>query len=243
MTHAVKLDPSWPISLALHGLLLAAILSLPRPHQLRLPAEDSVPVELVAPTPDQAKLQPQAPTRTRPPSAAVAPRPEAPEAPKTPEPATQAPAPQAPATQAPETQAAEAPAVPKPTLVKAHSFYAAKVLADPRSRRARQELTTFAPDERAIQLCNIEAMEQIRRWKAEFRPDLVVPYATGNLGIDGGAIHAQGGAFRSRGLWYGVTFSCDVAEGAVTAFEFSVGAAIPEARWAEYNLVAGDPED
>ncbi len=192
-----------------------------------------MPVELVAPTPDQAKLQPQAPTGARSPSAALAPRPEAPEAPKTPEPETQAPA----------TQAAEAPAVPKPALVKAHSFYAAKVLADPRSRRARQELTTFAPDERAIQLCNIEAMEQIRRWKAEFRPDLVVPYATGNLGIDGGAIHAQGGAFRSRGRWYGVTFSCDVTEGAVTAFEFSVGAPIPEARWAEYNLVAGDPED
>lgn len=128
-------------------------------------------------------------------------------------------------------------------MVKAQNFYAAKLLADPRSRHARQALAGFAPDERAIQLCNIEAMEQIHRWKADLRPDLVVPYATGNLRIDAGSIHAEGAAFRAGGRWYGVTFSCDVTQGTVAAFEFSVGAEIPQARWAEYNLVSGNPED
>ncbi|MDR7219821.1 DUF930 domain-containing protein [Aminobacter aminovorans] len=214
----MKLDLSWPVSVALHALLLAAILLVPRPKPFKLPTEDAVPVELVAPAPTPAQLPPQ------------------PKAPPTPlGPA----APLAPAT-APEP---EALTTQRPAMVKAHSFYAAKLLADPRSRHARQALATFAPDERAIQLCNIEAMEQIHRWKAELRPDLVVPYATGNLKIAGGSIHAEGAAFRAGGHWYGVAFSCDVAAGAVSAFKFSLGKEIPEARWAEYNLVAGNPED
>ncbi|CAN7187790.1 DUF930 domain-containing protein [Aminobacter sp. LjRoot7] len=218
----MKLDLSWPVSVALHALLLAAILLVPRPKPFKLPAEDAVPVELVAPAPTPAPVQ----------------LPRQPETPATPPlPA----APLAPAT--PVTPKPQAPAAQRPAMVKAHSFYAAKLLADPRSRHARQALATFAPDERAVQLCNIEAMEQIHRWKTELRPDLVVPYATSNLRIDEGSIHAQGGAFRSERRWYAVTFSCNVAQGAVSAFEFSVGEAIPEARWAEYNLVAGDPED
>lgn len=216
MTPAVKLDPSWLASLALHALLLAAILMLPRPHPLKVPAELAVPIELVPPAPEPAKVQspsqPEAPLVPPPDDAATAPEP-------------------------------EASAAPRPAMVKARSFYAAKVLADPRSRGARQALATFSADERAIQLCNIEAMEQIHRWKAEFRPDLVAPYATADLKIEGGSIYAEGGAFRAGQRWHAVTFNCDVADGAVSAFEFSVGEEIPEARWAEYNLVAGDPED
>ncbi|GAA2843539.1 uncharacterized protein DUF930 [Aminobacter aminovorans] len=214
MMPAAKLDPSWPVSVALHALLLAVIVLLPRPQPFRVPADEAVPVELVTPTPEPVQLQrqPEAPVTPLAPATTVTPRP-------------------------------EAPAAQRPAMVTAHSFYAAKLLADPRSRRARQALATFAPDERTIQLCNIEAMEQIHRWRAELRPDLVVPYATSNLRIDGGSIHAEGGAFRASGRWYGVTFSCDVAEGTVSAFAFSVGEAIPEARWAEYNLVTGTPED
>lgn len=220
MSPAVKLNPSWPVSVALHALLLAALLLSPRPQPFKLPADEAVPVELVAPAPPPVQL---------------------PRWPETPATAPLAAAPLAPTTAV--TPKPAAPATQPSAMVKAQSFYAAKLLADPRSRHARQALATFAPDERAIQLCNIEAMEQIHRWKAELRPDLVVPYATGNLRIGGGSIHAQGGAFRSGRRWYAVTFSCDVAQGAVSAFEFSVGEAIPETRWAEYNLVAGDPED
>ncbi|MCA0278996.1 MAG: DUF930 domain-containing protein [Proteobacteria bacterium] len=211
----MKLDTSWLVSLALHALLLAVL--LPRPQPFRPPAEDAVAVELVAPAPARLPQQPAAPAA-------------APSGP---------PAPPAPAT----APGPEAPATGQPAMVKAHSFYAARLLADPRSRHARQALAGFAPDERAIQLCNIEAMEQIHRWKTELRPDLVVPYATGNLRIDAGSIHAEGAAFRAGGRWYGATFSCEVTQGAVAAFEFSVGAEIPRDRWAEYNLVSGNPED
>ncbi|MBB6464369.1 hypothetical protein HNQ96_000216 [Aminobacter lissarensis] len=218
MTPAAKLNPSWPASLALHALLLAAIVLSPRPQPFKLPAEEVVPIELVEPRPEPADIplprQPDAPAAALAPahSTAVMPRP-------------------------------EAPAAQRPAMVEAHSFYAAKLLADPRSRRARAALATFAPSERTIQLCNIEAMEQIRRWKAELRPDLVVPYATSNLRIDSNSIQADGAAFRSAQRWYGVKFTCAVTDGAVTAFTFSVGETIPETKWAEYNLVAGDPED
>lgn len=216
MTPAVKLEPSWLASLALHALLLAAMLLLPRPHPFKVPAEVAVPIELVPPAPEPAKV----------------PSPSQPEAPVAP------PSDEAATSPEPEASASQGPA-----MIKARSFYAAKVLADPRSRGGRQALATFAPDERAIQICNIEAMEQIHRWKAELRPDLVTPYATRDLKIEGGSIRAEGGAFRAGRRWYGVTFNCEVAGGAVAAFEFNVGEEIPEAMWAEYNLAADDPAD
>jgi hypothetical protein len=214
----MKLNPNWPASLALHALLLAAVVLSPRPKPFKLPAEEVVPIELVAPPPEPADVP--LPRQPETPAAALAP-----------------------ADAATVTPRLEAPAAPHPAMVEAHSFYAAKLLADPRSRHARAALATFAPSERTIQLCNLEAMEQIHRWKAELRPDLVVPYATGNLRIDDSSIQADGAAFRSARRWYGVKFTCAVTDGTVTAFTFSVGETIPETKWAEYNLVAGDPED
>lgn len=215
MTSAIKLAPNWLVSLALHVLLLAAVLLLPWPQPFKVPAELAIPIELVPPAPRQEKISaPAQPAPMAPPSEAGA---------TDPNPDVSAP--------------------PRESTITARTFYAAKILADPRSRSARQALATFAPDERAIQLCNLEAMEQIHRWKTEFRPDLVAPYATADLKIEDSSIHAQGGAFRSGKRWFSVTFNCDVADGAVSAFAFSVGAEIPEAKWAEYNLATGAPID
>ncbi|GLQ78154.1 hypothetical protein GCM10007881_16700 [Mesorhizobium huakuii] len=71
----------------------------------------------------------------------------------------------------------------------------AKTLADPRIRQARADLATFASDERMVQLCNLEAMDQIRRWRADFQPERVVPYATAEEKISGTTIAADGCGF------------------------------------------------
>ncbi|RUW89290.1 hypothetical protein EOA35_32920, partial [Mesorhizobium sp. M8A.F.Ca.ET.023.01.1.1] len=71
------------------------------------------------------------------------------EAPGAPMPAAPAPAPSA-------RQSPAAPAMIRPTRM-----LSAKTLADPRSKQARADLEAFASDERMVQLCNLEAMDQI----------------------------------------------------------------------------------
>ncbi|TGV59084.1 DUF930 domain-containing protein, partial [Mesorhizobium sp. M2D.F.Ca.ET.160.01.1.1] len=56
------------------------------------------------------------------------------------------------------------------------------------TKQARADLATFASDERMVQLCNIEATDQIRQWRADFQPDQVVPYATAEEKITGTTI-------------------------------------------------------
>lgn len=90
------------------------------------------------------------------------------------------------------------------------------------------------------QLCNIEAMDQIHRWKADFRPDRVVAYATSGEKIEGTTIKADGAAFRSRKAWYALKFNCELAPDgeSVVGFEFLVGDPVPQERWDELGLPA-----
>lgn len=126
-------------------------------------------------------------------------------------------------------------------MIHATEMLSGKTLADPRSRQARADLATFASEERTVQLCNLEALDQIRRWKADFRPELVVPYATAEEKVKGKTITADGAAFRSRGNWYGLKFDCELAgDGeSVVGFEFLVGDPIPKDKWDELGLPAG----
>ena len=51
---------------------------------------------------------------------------------------------------------------------------------------------------------------------------------------------ADGAAFRSKGRWYGLQFTCDLsADGqSVTGFAFLVGDAIPREKWDAFGLAA-----
>ncbi|TGR33649.1 DUF930 domain-containing protein [Mesorhizobium sp. M8A.F.Ca.ET.202.01.1.1] len=116
----------------------------------------------------------------------------------------------------------------------------AKTLADPRSKQARADLETLASDERMVQLCNLEAMDQIRQWRADFQPERVVPYATAEEKITGTTIAADGAAFRSGKNWYGLKFKCQLAQDgeSVIGFEFLVGDPVARDRWNELGLPA-----
>ena len=96
-----------------------------------------------------------------------------------------------------------------------------------------------------MQLCSIEAIEQIRRARPEVEPDTVVAYAMADMVTRDGALIADGGAFRSRREWYEVKFSCVAAAdySAVERFEFSVGEFIPHDKWEEHYLTAAEDED
>ncbi|TPM34120.1 DUF930 domain-containing protein [Mesorhizobium sp. B2-2-2] len=125
-------------------------------------------------------------------------------------------------------------------MIRPTQMLSAKTLADPRSKQARADLKTFASDERMVQLCNLEAMDQIRQWRADFQPERVVPYATTAEKIAGTTITADGAAFRSRKNWYSLKFKCQLAPDgeSVMGFEFLVGDPVAREKWDELGLPA-----
>ena len=95
------------------------------------------------------------------------------------------------------------PALPKPDVfVQAGQLFSETVLSDPRSRRAREVLRGLAGGERNLQLCDLEALEQVRRARPEMHPDALAPYAMSAEKVSGNSVEVKGGAFRSRGKWY-----------------------------------------
>jgi hypothetical protein len=116
------------------------------------------------------------------------------------------------------------------------------VLANPRSKGIRTALAHLAPDERIVQLCNIEAMAQVHKWKASLQPDNLVAYALADPKVSTHGITADGGAFRAKRRWYGIKFKCDTTVDLkrVAAFEFTVGDEIPKAEWSRHYLTVDD---
>lgn len=137
------------------------------------------------------------------------------------------------------------PALPQGETVTATDFYSAGILLEPGMEKIRRTLRGFADSERIVQVCNIEAIEQIKRGAPAYDPDTVVSYAMADPLWNGLLFTAPGGAFRSRRKWYEVTFHCRVAPGyeGVTAFDFTIGASIPQSQWEERNLNAEDRND
>jgi hypothetical protein len=125
-------------------------------------------------------------------------------------------------------------------LIIAKALYSARLLADRHNRSAREAMKTLAVDERIIQLCDIEAMEQVRRAEAALKPDYVIAYAMADLKLSAHQVDAQGGAFLSHRNWYGLKFRCDVSpdDSKVVSFAFLVGEPIPKSEWASHNLTA-----
>ena len=126
-------------------------------------------------------------------------------------------------------------------MVHARQLFSASALADPRSKGAVAALRQLSGGERVIQLCNVETMEQVRRWKSDYRPDFVVAHATAKAKLSGTTLEADGAAFRSRQRWYSIKFRCQLTPDLekVAAFEFAVGQAIPEREWEAYSLPIG----
>ncbi|WP_371742640.1 DUF930 domain-containing protein [Ensifer sp. ENS09] len=141
---------------------------------------------------------------------------------------------------APAAEAATLPPAAQP-VVQAKRFFSAAILADSRSRQALEGLSQLTADERIVQLCNLEAMEQVHRWRVDFNPDLLVAYATSNILLTGRDLRADGAAFRSRGRWFNIKFGCAVAPDikSVVRFEFQVGDEIPKSEWEAHFLPAG----
>ena len=102
---------------------------------------------------------------------------------------------------------------------------------------ARRLLLRIEPDTRLEQVCDLEAMNRISR-TTPFRPDRAKSNITVAPVHDGDAMTANGGAFRSKGKWYALSFRCtgNGDHTQVRSFTFQVGAEIPRKRWDDLAL-------
>ncbi|MFC2249452.1 DUF930 domain-containing protein [Labrys portucalensis] len=215
-----------PAALLLHAIALALLFLLPRPAPLEQPPENSIEVEFVAEIPKPAAPAPQ------PPALPARPQAQDPTAESVPQEGARPPRP------------SEA-LPPPPAMIQARKMLSDLALADPRSRQARKMLPLLGRDERMEQLCNIEAMAQLRVWNHDLEPDLTIAYARAETRMGDAGITADGAAFRSRKQWFALKYRCDLAAdlARVSAFAFQAGATIPRKDWERFNLPASDKPD
>lgn len=104
--------------------------------------------------------------------------------------------------------------------------------------RFERTLKMLTPTDRMAQLCDYTAMTHIRKDQRQYRPDRAVANARVDVKIVGDTIEAKGGAFRSRGKWYAMSYTCktNAEHLSVLSFTYKIGAEIPEEKWAAYGL-------
>ena len=111
-----------------------------------------------------------------------------------------------------------------------------------RNRKARADLPKLNAVERMVQLCNIEALEQVARVRQRFRArDGSAPMPTKDLAIGPDTVEAEGAAIRSGDDWYALSYRCRLAPGhdAVVAFDFLAGDRLTPERVEELGLPVG----
>lgn len=125
--------------------------------------------------------------------------------------------------------------LPADRFVEAEELFSAKSIADPRVKQAMGQLPV---KKRILQLCSIEALEQIRHQRPKDFPDMLVPFGPSGGFIGKEQIDASGGAYRSKGNWYDVNFKCkvDLETIEVVSFSYAIGDIVPEMAWKSRKL-------
>jgi hypothetical protein len=209
-------------SLALHLALLAFLLFRPAarpPEPLRPP--EAIPIELVAPPPEAAPPKPPGALPFTPPGKESEP-------PASPPPATAA---------LPPSSTTLEPAPPA-GMIRAEKMLADDALAAPGASAAKKVLAKLDPEERRLQLCNLEAVAQIEATRGDLRPERIIGYAKGEEDLKGNEIAADGAAFKSGGQWYLLSFRCRLSSDGehVVGLDYRVGAPIPRSEWTRLGL-------
>jgi len=130
---------------------------------------------------------------------------------------------------------------PPPAMIHAATLLSARALAEPRNRSAREGLPRLAPTERMVQLCNLEALEQVAAMRKDIWPEWVTAYAEKELTVSAHTITADGAAFRVGDDWYRLKYRCELSPDntTVVAFDFLAGDQISAARIEALGLAVG----
>ncbi len=103
--------------------------------------------------------------------------------------------------------------------------------------RVERMLKKLDPSSRLTQVCDLKAMDAIGRANP-YKPDRAAVDAVLPPKVNKDTIQGKGGAFRSKGKWYQFSFTCKTSPDRmkVLSFDYTIGEAIPEAKWADYGL-------
>jgi hypothetical protein len=132
-----------------------------------------------------------------------------------------------------------------PELVEATTLYTAHALASRLGKATLADLDLTDPQERIIQLCNYEAIEQVRQEHPKLRADFALAEARSAPTLSGLSVTAQGAAIQGGGRWYDLSFRCEVAPdlAGVASFAFALGDAISAPERERLDLPAEAPVD
>lgn len=117
-------------------------------------------------------------------------------------------------------------------MVKARRIYSKDALSNP---HVKQALGKLSPTDRVIQICGIEALEQIRHHRPDIVPDMMA--RTGGA-LTASSLKMSEGAFRSHANWYNLDFDCKINpdDMNVTSFQYAIGSPIPKQDWSRREL-------
>lgn len=138
----------------------------------------------------------------------------------------------------PTDAAAKVELKPVPSkMTEAKELYSAKSIADP---RVKQALINLPVKKRIRQICNIEALEQIRNQRPDTPPEGLFPFGPNGGFITKNRMDASGGAYPSKSNWYDVDFQCIVNDEAteVVSFSIAIGGQVPKAEWKTRRIPA-----
>jgi hypothetical protein len=132
-----------------------------------------------------------------------------------------------------------------PAMIRASRVLSATALSGPADRSARRAFGKLTGEERLQQLCNLEALAQLKAWNAALGPDRLVAYAMGEARLAGDTLSADGAAFHNDAGWHRLRYRCGLTPDhlKVASFAFAVGDDIPRAAWQSHNLPTPDGAD
>jgi hypothetical protein len=109
---------------------------------------------------------------------------------------------------------------------------------DAASSRTDQMLK-LSPETRLEQRCDARAMGAVGREHKGYKPEEFVAYAFADPVIRGNQIRAPGGAVRSDGRWYRLSYVCETTPDGldVKSFVYELGSEVPRGEWDEHYLV------
>lgn len=107
-----------------------------------------------------------------------------------------------------------------------------------KSSRSDQMLK-LDPATRVEQRCDARAMGIVGREHKGYRPDEFVAYAFADPVMRGTHIKAPGGAIRSGGKWYKLSYVCETSSDGleIKSFSYQLGAEVPRSEWDAHYLV------
>jgi hypothetical protein len=130
-----------------------------------------------------------------------------------------------------------APSITARAKTKARGKRVAAVSEAVAGEKFRKALDRLDPQTRLEQVCDLEAMNRIKK-DQKYKPDRAQGAASADPKTEGHKITAKGGAFRSSGGWFELSFTCEATPDhmKVLSFEYQTGKPIPKEKWEEYGL-------